>query len=134
MKAVLAAGADAARVGTRFVAAEEADTHPEYAQALVDAGPDDTVLTTAFGVMWPDAPHRVLKACVEAAEAFPEESVGELSIGDMRMPLPKFAVSSPGRTTTGTIRAMALYAGQSVGAVTRIQPAADIVAELTAGL
>src|SRR5438270_122493 len=77
VKAVLAAGADAARVGTRFVAAEEADTHPEYADALVKAGPEDTVLTTAFGVMWPDAPHRVLKSSVDAAEGFECDSVGE---------------------------------------------------------
>jgi nitronate monooxygenase len=134
VKAVLAAGADAARVGTRFVAANEADTHPDYAQALVEAGPDDTVLTTAFGVMWPDAPHRVLKSCVDAAEAFQEESVGEFSVGEMKMPLPRFAVPCPGRTTTGTIPAMALYAGQSVGAVKKTQPAAEIVAELTADL
>jgi len=134
VKAVLAAGADAARVGTRFVAAEEADTHPEYAQALVNAGPGDTILTTAFGVMWPDAPHRVLKSSVDAAEAFEGDSVGELAMGEMRMPLPKFAVPCPGRTTTGTISAMALYAGQSVGAVTKVQPAADIVKELTADL
>lgn len=134
LKAVLAAGADAGRVGTRFVAADEADVHPEYAEALIKAGPEDTVLTTAFGVMWPDAPHRVLKSCVDAAEAFADDNVGELSMGDMKMPLPKFAVACPGRTTTGTIAAMALYAGQSVGAVTTTQPAAAIVEELTAGL
>jgi len=135
VKAVLAAGADAARVGTRFVAADEADTHPDYAQALIDAQPDDTVLTTAFGVMWPDAPHRVLKSCVDAAGRFKEgETVGELVMGEVRMPLPPFAVPCPGRTTTGTIGAMALYAGQSVGAVTKTQPAKEIVAELTAGL
>lgn len=133
VKAVLAAGADAARVGTRFVAATEADAHPEYVQALVEANAKDTVLTTAFGVMWPDAPHRVLTSCVEAAEACTEENVGELSMGDMKMPLPKFAVPCPGRTTTGTIGAMALYAGQSVGAVTKTQPAADIVRELAEG-
>ncbi|MBV8296661.1 MAG: nitronate monooxygenase [Acidimicrobiia bacterium] len=134
VKAVLAAGAHAARVGTRFVAAAEADTHPVYAQALVDADAQDTVLTTAFGVMWPDAPHRVLRSSVEAAEAFPDENVGEFALGDMRMPLPKFAVPPPARTTTGAIAAMALYAGQSVGAVTKVQPATEIVAELTAGL
>jgi len=51
------------------------------------------------------------------------------------MPIPPFAVPCPNRTTTGTIAAMALYAGQSVGAVTKAQqPAAEIVAELTAGL
>ena len=134
VKAVLAAGADAARVGTRFVAAEEADTHPEYAKALVDAGPQDTILTTAFGVMWPDAPHRVLKSCVDAATNFDGDSVGELVMGEVHMPLPLFAVPCPGRTTTGTINAMALYAGQSVGAVTKTQPAAEIVRELTADL
>ena len=55
-------------------------------------------------------------------------------MGEMKMPLPKFAVPCPGRTTTGTVGAMALYAGQSVGAVTKVQPAADIVKELTADL
>ena len=134
VKAVLAAGADAARVGTRFVAAEEADTHPDYAQALVEAGPDDTVLTTAFSVMWPDAPHRVLRSCVEAAEAFDGDIVGEVEMGEARMALPRFAVPCPGRGATGSINAMALYAGQSVGAVTKTQPAAEIVRELTADL
>jgi len=134
VKAVLAAGAHAARVGTRFVAAAEADTHPVYAQALVDADAQDTVLTTAFGVMWPDAPHRVLRSCIEAAEAVTDETVGEMAMGDMRMPLPKFAVPCPARSTTGNIAAMALYAGQSVGAVTKVERAADVVRELTADL
>jgi hypothetical protein len=31
---------------------------------------------------------------------------------------------------SGTIEAMACYAGQSVGSVKRVQPAAEIVAEL----
>ncbi|MBV8236532.1 MAG: nitronate monooxygenase, partial [Acidimicrobiia bacterium] len=131
LKAVLVAGADGARVGTRFVATEEADTHPVYAQALVDADAQDTVLTPAFGVMWPDAPHRVLRSCIEAAEAVTDETVGEMAMGDMRMPLPKFAVPCPARSTTGNIAAMALYAGQSVGAVTKVGRAADVVRELT---
>jgi NAD(P)H-dependent flavin oxidoreductase YrpB (nitropropane dioxygenase family) len=134
VKAVLAAGADAVRVGTRFVAADEADTHPEYASALVDAGPEDTVLTTTFSFMWPDAPHRVLASCVDAANAFKGESVGEMVIGDEHIPVAHLAPPCPGRRTTGTISAMPLYAGQSVGAVTRTQPAAEIVRELTADL
>jgi nitronate monooxygenase len=134
VKAVLAAGADAARVGTRFVAADEADAHPAYTQALINAHADDTVLTTAFGVMWPDAPHRVLKSSVDAAEACVDDNVGELVMGEVHMPLPRFAVPCPGKTTTGNIAAMALYAGQSVGAITRTQPAKEIVAELTADL
>jgi len=133
MAAALAAGADAVRVGTRFVAAVESNAHPDYVAALVDAGAADTVLTERFSVMWPDAPHRVLRSAVAAAEACVDEVVGEMEIGGVRRPLPRFAVPCPTRGTTGTIAAMALYAGESVGAVRGITPAADIVHELSDG-
>jgi nitronate monooxygenase len=116
MAAALAAGADGVRVGTRFVAAAEADAHPEYVAALVGARAEETILTERFAVMWPDAPHRVLRSAVVAAEAFPGEVVGEMELLGIRQPLQRFAVPCPTRTTTGTITAMALYAGESVGA------------------
>lgn len=130
MAAVLAAGASAARLGTRFLAASEADVHPEYLELLIGAEADDTVLTEAFSVYWPDAPHRVLRSAVEAALAFDGDVVGETSHGGQRVPLPRLAVPGPTRATTGAIAAMALYAGQSVGAVRRSAPAASIVASL----
>lgn len=83
--------------------------------------------------MWPNAPHRVLRSAVAAAEACLEEVVGEMEILGRRQPLPRFAVPCPTRTTTGTIAAMALYAGESVGAVRGVSPAADIVRELADG-
>jgi nitronate monooxygenase len=83
--------------------------------------------------MWPDAPHRVLRSAVAAAEAWPGEFVGELEIGGVRQPMPRFAVPCPTRGTTGTIAAMALYAGESVGGVSGVKPAADIVHELVDG-
>ena len=131
--AALAAGAAGVRVGTRFVAAPECDAHPEYVAALVAAGAEDTVLTERFSVMWPDAPHRVLRSAVAAAETCPDDVVGEMELGGSRQPLPRFAVACPTRTTTGTIAAMALYAGESVGAVRGVMPAADIVHELMDG-
>ncbi len=131
--AVLAAGADAARIGTRFVAAAEADAHPTYVKALIDADPADTVLTEAFSVMWPNAPHRVLRSCVEAAEAFDGEMVGEAALAGQILPIPRLSVPTPTRGTTGAIEAMALYAGQSVGAVTGVERAGDIVRELAEG-
>ncbi len=131
--AALAAGADAVRVGTRFVAASEADAHPAYVAALLAAGPEDTVLTEAFSVGWPHAPHRVLRSCIQAAEAFAGEVVGQLALGNARLPLPRFHVAPPTRETTGAVEAMALYAGQSVGGVTRTQPAGEIVRELMEG-
>jgi NAD(P)H-dependent flavin oxidoreductase YrpB (nitropropane dioxygenase family) len=131
MAAALAAGADAVRVGTRFVAAAECNAHPAYVDALIGAGPEDTVLTETFTVMWPNAPHRVLRSSVEAAEAFQGEVVAELKLRHATLPLPRFAVPTPTMGTTGHIEAMALYAGESVGAVRRIQPAAEIVHELS---
>ncbi|HLK10190.1 MAG TPA: nitronate monooxygenase [Candidatus Binatia bacterium] len=133
MAGALAAGAAAVRVGTRFVAAAESGAHPDYQGALVAARGEDTVLTEAFSVMWPHAPHRVLRSCVAAAEAFAGESTGTFRIGGQELPLPRFAVPSPLRDTTGAIGAMALYAGEDVGAVDRIEPAAAIVAALVSG-
>lgn len=126
----LAAGAGGVRVGTRFLAADEADVHPEYLARLIGADAIDTVLTEKFSVMWPNAPHRVLRSAIEEANAFEGDIVGEATFGDSRMPVPRFSVPCPTRSTTGAIGAMALYAGESVGAVQRRQPAAEIVREL----
>jgi nitronate monooxygenase len=133
MAAALAAGADGVRVGTRFLAAEEADVHASYLEALIDAGPDDTVLTEAFSVMWPNAPHRVLRSCIAAAEALDDEFVAEIEHAGHRQPVPRLSPPTPGRTATGRIDAMALYAGQSVGAVRERKPAEAIVRELVDG-
>ncbi len=133
MAAALAAGASAVRVGTRFVAARESGAHPKYMECLIGARAEDTVLTEAYSVMWPDAPHRVLKSCVDVANSLEDDVVGEGAIGGVTYPVPRFAAPAPGRDTTGNIEAMALYAGQSVGAVRSVQPAAEIVSELSEG-
>jgi len=116
----IAAGADAVRVGTRFLAALESSAHPAYVDALIAAGADDTVLTTAFGDGWPDAPHRVLRSCVEAGERRGAEQ--------------SWSPAWPQEDDAGPVEARALYAGESVGAVRSRQTAAEIVAELTAEL
>jgi NAD(P)H-dependent flavin oxidoreductase YrpB (nitropropane dioxygenase family) len=126
----LAAGAAGVRAGTRFIAAAESPAHPAYIDAVLRAGPEDTVLTEAFSVMWPGAPHRVLRSCVEAAESFVGDVVGQLRMGEATMPIPRLSVLCPTRDTTGAIEAMALYAGQSVGDVREVRPAAQMVREL----
>jgi nitronate monooxygenase len=133
MAAALAAGASGVRVGTRFVASAESGAHPDYVDALVEADATDTVLTTTFSTGWPDAPHRVLRSCIAAAEAFEGEVVGEIRSGDSGFAIPRFAPPPPDRETTGAIEAMPLYAGQSVGSVRGVLPAAVIVAELADG-
>ncbi|MDX6370977.1 MAG: nitronate monooxygenase, partial [Gaiellaceae bacterium] len=103
--------------------------------ALVAAGSgDETVMTTAFGQGWPDAPHRVLKSALAAAEALDLDVVGEAGPPDARYPVPRFGVATPNRDVTGHVEAMALYAGTGVGEVSRIRSAADLVAELVSDL
>jgi nitronate monooxygenase len=136
MAAALAAGAEAVRVGTRFIGTHEAlahGAHARYVDALLAAAAEDTMVTDTFSVGWPDASHRVLRSAVEAAEALDGETAGEFRFGDLAMPLPRFGVPSPTRDTTGAIEAMALYAGQSVGAVRTVEAAGEVVRELVGG-
>lgn len=128
MAAALAAGAAAVRVGTRFVATVESAAHPDYKAALVAAGRDATVLTTAFGAGWPDAPHRVLRSAVTAAESLDADVAGEGGGG----PVPRWSVAPPLRDTTGRIDAMALYAGSGVDRIDGVLTAAEVVRRLVA--
>lgn len=133
LAAVLACGAAGARIGTRFVVAAESGAHPSYVNALLAASAADTCLTEAFSGMWPNAPHRVLRSAITAAEARSEDIVGETSLGGQAVPVPRFSVICPSRETTGHIDAMALYAGESVANVRRVEPAAEIVRDLVSG-
>jgi nitronate monooxygenase len=101
--------------------------------ALLAADGEATVLTEAFAVGWPNAPHRVLRSALQAAEAFQGEVVGVLHAGPQPQPLPRLSARTPSREVTGTVAAMALYAGQGVGQVTQVTPAAQVVAELAQG-
>ena len=134
VRAVLDAGAAAARVGTRFLAAVESGAHPLYKEAVLRAGADDAVETEAFSILWPlgKSPARVLKSCLAAAESVTDEIVGELHFGDRTVPVPRYAILTPSVEATGQIAAMAMYAGTGVGEVIRAEPAAEIVRHLIA--
>lgn len=129
---VLACGCGAARIGTRFVAAAESGAHPAYVKALLAASAADTCLSEAFSVMWPGAPHRVLRSAIAAAEALSQDVVGEI-VEEQVVPVERFSVIPPTTQTTGHVEAMALYAGESVSNVNAVQPAAAIVTELIQG-
>jgi NAD(P)H-dependent flavin oxidoreductase YrpB (nitropropane dioxygenase family) len=129
---VLATGAAGVRVGTRFIAAQESNAHPDYVEAVIAARAEDSVRTSVFHVDCPLCPstHGVLRSAIEAAEAFDGEVVGEAEIGGERRQIRRFQGTPPSKAVSGVIKAMACYAGQSVGAIKRVQPAAEIVAEL----
>ena len=141
--AALALGAQAVSIGTRFLATTESTAHPLYKQKIVEAGEQDTVRTTIFGYTWPNAPHRTLRTRfveqwigdqARGNEARPDEPViGETRIGGQPAPVKRFMGFTPSIDTTGDIESMALYAGQGVGLIDSILPAAEVVRELAEG-
>jgi NAD(P)H-dependent flavin oxidoreductase YrpB (nitropropane dioxygenase family) len=115
--ALIAAGADAVRVGTRFLACPECNTHPAYVEALLAAGAADTVLTGTFDDdgHWP-ATARVLG----------DSRTGALRAGNRS--------TMPPTREAGDPLSMACYAGTSVADLTQIQPAAEVLRDLVAQL
>jgi NAD(P)H-dependent flavin oxidoreductase YrpB (nitropropane dioxygenase family) len=138
LAAVLALGAAGAWVGTRFLAAQESSIHDEYRRRLLEAVETDTYYGTLFDGGWPDAPHRALRnSTVEAWEAAGRPAPGERPGEEDKVatrgdgsPVKRYASSTPHSGMTGEIEALPNWAGQGVGLVTRVQPAAEIVREL----
>ncbi len=148
---VLAAGADGAVAGTRFLLSHESRAHPEYRRRLLVA--EETILTELFGVGWP-APHRVV------ANAATEHWLGDdprgpslnRALNRLTGPAGRYMPSSlqarmvraqspHGRLLTplgptddgpdNLLDAGPLYAGETVARIGDVRPAAEIVAALT---
>lgn len=137
--AALALGAAGAWLGTRFLMAAEGRVHEEYQRLVARAHGEDTVRTELFDVGWA-GPHRVLRNSTLAAwkdvgeppsGARPGEGrqIGSTVDGEI---VQRYEFMSPERGTTGEIEAMPLYAGQGVGLISQVQPAASIVEDLVA--
>jgi hypothetical protein len=56
-----------------------------------------------------------------------------MEIGGQRIDVPRAAGAAPVASATGHTEAMALFAGQGVGRVTELRPAATIIGELATG-
>jgi nitronate monooxygenase len=134
LAAALVAGASGVRMGTAFVATEESGAHPRYKAALIAAAGGDTVVTDEFSVMWPEGPRpsRVLRSALEAARQLPDGPVGRVQMGPNVLEVPRLAIPAPSAAFEGQIEAMALYAGDGVGAVQAIEPAATVLARVVA--
>jgi nitronate monooxygenase len=137
-RAAMDAGANGVACGTAFLAATEADVHPEYFERLARATVEDTVLTTVFDIGWPNAPHRVLRnttvaewesAGRPASGARPGE--GDVIATRAGLPVVRYSDAQPTTATDGDIGSMALYAGTSVAWVRRRASAAEIARQIT---
>ena len=94
------------------------------------------MLTRLFDVGW-DAPHRVLRNSTyqrweAAGRPDPGRRPGE---GEEVAPgIVRYAVNLPLSGSEGDVEAMAMYAGQGVGAIDAVEPAAAIVERFAAAL
>ncbi|XP_027366857.1 uncharacterized protein LOC113873079 [Abrus precatorius] len=138
--AALALGAQGVCLGTRFLATHESYAHPTYKRKLVEL--DETEYTDVFGrARWPGAPQRVLQTpfykewrSLPAHETEVNQPViGHSTINGEEKEIRRFAGTVPNMTTTGDLESMAMYAGQSVGLIKEILPAAQVVKRLVEG-
>ena len=143
LAAALALGADGVWVGTRLVASEEAFAHPEYKRRLVEAEGAQTRVTPIFG---PETPafnpmrvleNRVVREYAGREDEVPTDTSGQPVVGTTAfmgqvVTLRRFTNWVPMPTTTGDLDEMPLLAGQGVGQVHDVRPAADIVRQMVA--
>jgi NAD(P)H-dependent flavin oxidoreductase YrpB (nitropropane dioxygenase family) len=141
--AVLALGAQAAWLGTRFLLAREMPVHEEYRRRLLNAAETDAQwYPNLYEVGWPDAPHRALRNSTadawEAAGRPPAGSrpgegdiIAHFATGEA---IVRYEPAPPMVGTTGDIEALSMWAGQSVALGRKVQPAAQIVTELVSAL
>ena len=139
LAAVLALGAQAAWMGTRFVLTPESLAHPDYRERLIDATETDAVWSSGvFDLGW-SAPVRTLdnptlqawRAAGSPGRARPGEGevIGHRIDGG---PILRYDFAPPVTGMTGDLDAMANYAGQSVGVIGRERPAGNIVRDVAA--
>ncbi|MBV8836696.1 MAG: nitronate monooxygenase [Alphaproteobacteria bacterium] len=141
LAAALALGAAGVWIGTRFLASDEATIHPHYRARLLQASEDDTAyLPDLFDVHWPNAPHRVLRnSTVDAWEAAGRPPSGNrpgegevIGTAPTGRPVVRYQSYTAATGTQGDVNAMSLWAGQTVGLVSKVQPAREIVREIVA--
>ncbi|MEM6581649.1 MAG: nitronate monooxygenase [Pseudomonadota bacterium] len=136
--AALALGADGVWVGTRMAATEESDIADAYKQRLTAAVGADTALSSIFGRdVEGFNPMRVLRNEIvsqwqdkqEQAPSKPSEQevIGSMDILGNTFPLHKFSNLVPVRGASGDLEQMPLLAGQGVGLVKDIEPAAKAI-------
>ena len=144
LAAALMLGADGAWIGTRLVATAESAAHEGYKSRLVAARGIDTARTHVFG---PETPrfnptrvlrNRVVREWHHRAAQLPRDTsglevIGHTTLNGERVDMRKFSFLVPMRgLTTGDLEEMALLAGQGVGLVDSIQPAATVIETITA--
>lgn len=130
-------GAAGAQLGTRFVCATESIAHPNFKRAFIRGAARDALPTVQLDERFPVIPVRALQN--EGTKRFLEHQAatirrylaGEVEKGAAQLEIEHFWAGALRKAVVdGDVENGSLMAGQSVGMVTREQPAAEIVREL----
>jgi NAD(P)H-dependent flavin oxidoreductase YrpB (nitropropane dioxygenase family) len=127
LAAALALGADGVLLGTRFLATDESPIAKGFKQAILDSDGHDTLVTdipdVASGNTWPGAYVRVRR------NRFIEEWMGR----DNELRRRRVEVSAQIRQAAqaGDPDRGAVMIGQTAGLIDRIEPAADLVRQIS---
>lgn len=121
--AAFALGACGVQIGTRLLVSEECPIHPNYKQAILDAGDSDTVVTGRFA----GSPVRQIKNRMtrgylkEEKTGATREDLGHFMVGALRKAV-----------IDGDTRDGSLISGQVSGMLHEIEPVEKILADLYA--
>tara|TARA_R110002020_G_scaffold95357_36_gene228852 strand:- start:2117 stop:3139 length:1023 start_codon:yes stop_codon:yes gene_type:complete len=143
LAAALCLGAAGVWVGSRLVASAESSAHEDYKARLCAADGTDTVLSSLFGRHHLHFnPMRLLRNRVVAefdgreddapADNSAEPVVGRMPLAGMEVELRRFGNLVPMQGATGDYEELPLLAGQGLGMISSVEPAADIVTGMAA--
>ncbi|MFC3125933.1 NAD(P)H-dependent flavin oxidoreductase [Pseudoroseomonas globiformis] len=130
-------GAAGAQLGTRFVCAVESIAHPNFKKAFIRGAARDALPTTQLDPEFPVIPVRALQNAggrrfiEHQADVIRRFRAGELTKESAQLDIEHFWAGALRRAVIdGDVENGSVMAGQSVGLVTREQPAAEIIEEL----
>ncbi len=149
----MALGADGVASGTRFLMTNESGAHEAYKSLLV--AESETILTTLFGLGWPE-PHRVLindavkRWCNDRGEPrtairilnwltqfgakYAPPGMAQKMMQSQRVNRPFFTpMLAAAGMDAPVLQALAAYAGECVREIHSVEPAAAVVESLAAG-
>lgn len=130
-------GAAGCQLGTRFVCANECVAHPKFKQAFIRANARDAMTTVQLDARFPVIPVRALTN--DGTQKFMEHQQtvitrfnnGELDQKEAQLEIEHYWAGSLRRAVVeGDVETGSLMAGQSVGMVTKLQSADEIIQEL----
>jgi enoyl-[acyl-carrier protein] reductase II len=132
-------GACGVQLGTRFACASESIAHPDFKKAFFRAAAREAVASVQVDPRLPVIPVRALKN--KGTEEFTAKQrevaalldAGAVDMGEAQLQIEHFWAGALRRAVIdGDVENGSVMAGQSVGMVTKEEPAAEIIAELMA--